>query len=344
MLRTLVVATVASVSIVLTVAPAALAAAGLRPGAAVARTDAGDAARAPAASVLRLRDTGETPSIVRGDGDHRLAMVVDDGFVTVLDTRSQTFSRFPTPAGCGFADAHHATLLWSCRSAVGFASGVSYDIATGAEATLPPYVAGTGGALGARYGAIGDRFARIDIDAYHADNAYAYVERATGVQSYTNVRFGQARDLDQPGLLRPLCAGHLEPVVQGGIDLEPGEPAAAGGWTAATTISEPTWDTRLTRIQIQRCGTTRARTIRVCSTVTCSEPVLDDRIITWERSAPSCRGHRDSSCATCAAVASAGRRGCRCACDPSSSITVSTRTRTRRGSSRPIRVAACCAS
>ena len=230
---------------------------------------------------MRLRDTGVTPSIVRGDGDHRLAMAIGDGPVSVLDTRSQTFSLFPTPAGCAFADAHRATLLWNCRSAFGLATGVTYEIATGAQATLATTAPPGGEATIRGFSAIGDRFARIDLDGYHFMNAYGYVDRATGAQSYANVQFGQDRDLDQPGLVRPLCAGHLEPMVWGGIGLEAGEPVAAGRWTAAQTITDTLDDGWFGRVQIQRCGTTRARTIRVCRTVICSEPVLDDRIVAW---------------------------------------------------------------
>ena len=235
------------------------------------------AALAGPVSPLRLRDTGVTPTIVRGDGVQRLAMAVGDGAVSVLDTRSQTFSLIPTPAGCTFADLHRATLLWNCRSTRGFPTGSTYDMATGAVTTLAPLGAGTG-AEWARYAAIGDHFARMDLDGYHYVNAYMFVERATGRQSIVHTRSGQIRDLDAPGLTRRLCAGHIEPIVWGAIGLERGEPVAVGRWTAATTTPH---ESELTRIQIQRCGTARARTIRVCRRLRCSDPVLDDRIVAW---------------------------------------------------------------
>lgn len=233
----------------------------------------------PAAPELRLRDTGVKPTIVRGDGVQRLAMAVGDGPVSVLDTRSQTSSTIATPAGCSFADIHRATLLWSCRSTSIFPSGLTYEIATGASATLPPLGPG-GGVQDATYAAIGDHWARMDLGGYHFYNAYAFVERATGRQIYQETRFGQVRDLDEPDLTRTLCQGHLEPRVWGAIGLEGGEPVAAGRWTAAMTTTEGV-EREISRVQIKRCGTARAQTIRVCRTVTCSQPVLDDRIVAW---------------------------------------------------------------
>ena len=232
-----------------------------------------------AAPALRLRDTGLRPTIVRGDGVQRLATAIGGGPVSVLDMRSRTSSLIPTPAGCTFADIHRATLLWSCPSRQGFPTGSSYDMATGAVAALPPLGAGTG-APAARYAAIGEHFARIDLDGYRSPEAPMFVERATGRQLRAAPRFGQVRDLDAPGLTRRLCAGHIEPMVPGAIFREVGEPAAVGGWTAATTRAN-TIDRYFQRVQIQRCGGARARTIRVCHRLTCSQPLLDDRIVAW---------------------------------------------------------------
>ena len=232
-----------------------------------------------AAPALRLRETGLRPTIVRGDGVQRLATARGDGPVSVLDLRSRTSRLIPTPAGCTFADIHRATLLWNCRSSQGFPSGSTYDMATGAVAALPPLGA-VSGAQTARYAAIGDRFARIDIDGYRYFEAPMFVERATGRQLRTAPRFGQVRDLDAPGLTRRLCAGHIEPMVPGAIFREVGEPAAVGGWTAATTRAN-TSGRYFQRVEIQRCHTARARTIRVCHQLTCSQPLLDDRIVVW---------------------------------------------------------------
>ena len=240
------------------------------------------AALAGPVAPLRLRDTGVTPTIVRGDGVRRLAMAVGGGAVSVLDTRSQAFSLIPTPAGCTFADIHRATLLWNCPSTRVFPTGSTYDMATGAVTTLPPLVPG-GGTEGARYAAIGEHFARMDLDGYHYFNTYMFVERATGRQSVVHARSGHIRDLDAPRLTRRLCAGHIEPIVWGGIGLEPGEPVAVGRWTAAMTTPH---ESNLARVQIQRCGSARARTIRVCRMLLCSEPVLDDRIVAWTEQRP----------------------------------------------------------
>ncbi len=58
--------------------------------------------------------------------------------------------------------------------------------------------------------------------------------------------------------------------------------------TTTATATADDRDRPVARVQIQRCGTARARTIRVCRTVTCSQPVLDDRIVAWreDRVAP----------------------------------------------------------
>jgi hypothetical protein len=232
-----------------------------------------------AAAELRLRDTGLTATIVRGDGAQRLALAVKTGPVSVLDTRTHAWSTIPTPAGCSFVDIHRATLLWNCAAQPGFPTGLTYEIATGSRATLPA-LSTSGGADNARYAAIGDRFARMNLEGYHYVDAYAFIERATGRQIYEHARAGQVRDLDDPGLLRTLCAGALEPQFEGAIDLVPGDPAVAGRWTAAASLFEEA-DSYVTRVQIKRCGTARARTIRVCRTVTCTQPVLDDRIVAW---------------------------------------------------------------
>jgi hypothetical protein len=229
-----------------------------------------------AAADLKLRDSGLTPTIVRGDGVQRLALAVGDGPVSVLDIRTRTWSTIPAPAGCAFADIHHATLLFNCESKLGpFPTAVTYEIATASLATLPaltPY----GAAESAQYVGIGDRFARMILAGYHYVDEYTFVERATGRQIHEIARSGQVRDLDDPNLVHPLCAGALKPQVPGGVVDVDGEPAVSGRWTAATSILADA-----SRVQIKRCGTTKARTIRVCRTVTCSQPVLDDQIVAW---------------------------------------------------------------
>jgi hypothetical protein len=242
---------------------------------------------AASATPLALRDTGLTPTTVRGDGAQRLATSVDGGPVSVLDTRTRSFSTIPTPPGCAFADIHHATVLWNCPSQTSWPSAITYEITTGRLASLPPLAYG-GGEDGARYAAIGDRFARIAVQGYHySDDASVYVERASGHQRYEFRRFGLVRDLDAPGLTRMLCAGHLEPEVEGGIGLEPGEPVVAGRWMAAVALSqnpavghERDAAAYIGRVLLQRCGA-KARTLRVCRAVDCSMPVLDDRIVAW---------------------------------------------------------------
>ena len=228
---------------------------------------------------LVLRDTGLRATTVRSDGEQRLALAAGDGPVSVLDTRTQTFSAIATPAGCRFVDIHRATLLWNCPSSRSFPSGMTYEMATGRVASLRPLQSGSefGGAEQANYATIGDRFARISLGGYHyGSDAAVYVDRTTGRQFHRAARFGQVRDLDAPALTRELCAGSLKPQIQGGIDLQPGDPVVAGPWTAALTLT----DSYQEHIELQRCGG-RGRTIRVCRTVTCSQPVLDHRIVAW---------------------------------------------------------------
>jgi hypothetical protein len=251
------------------------------------------ASSAPASS-LALRDTGLTPTIARGDAGHLLATAVDDGDVSVLDTRTRTWSTVPSPAGCRFVDAHHGTLLWNCpptlsgpQTLSGFPTGVTYEIATRSLATLPALMPPFGNTDSARYGAIGDHFARMDLGGYHYVDLHQYVDRATGRQSYESARLGRIRDLDAPGLVRALCAGAPRPQVEGAFSLLPGEPVVSGRWSAATALSDnpdvgsvrraPAY---IGHVQAQRCGA-KAHTVRVCRTVICSQPLIDGRFIAW---------------------------------------------------------------
>ena len=240
------------------------------------------------AADLKLRDTGLTPTIARGDAGHLLATAVDDGDVSVLDTRTQTWSTIASPAGCRFVDIHHGTLLWNCpptlsgpQTPSGFPTGVTYDIATRSLATLPALI-DFGNTDSARYAAIGDHFARMDLGGYHYVDIHQYVDRATGRQSYESARLGRIRDLDAPGLVHALCAGAPRPQVEGEFSLLPGEPVVAGSWSAATALSDNVeHDHRAYafagHVQVGRCGT-KARTVRVCRTVICSQPLIDGRI------------------------------------------------------------------
>jgi hypothetical protein len=245
------------------------------------------ASAAHASSALALRDTGLAVTTARGDAAHLLATAVDDGDVSVLDTRTQSWTTIPSPAGCRFVDIHHGTLLWNCAPTVGgFPTGVTYDIATRALATLPALIP-FGNADNARYAAVGDHFARMDLDGYHYVDIHEYVDRATGRQSYENARLGRIRDLDAPTLVRALCAGAPRPQVEGAFSLLPGEPVVAGRWSAATALSDNPdveHDHRayayVGHVQVDRCGT-KVRTVRVCRTVICSQPLLDDHVVAW---------------------------------------------------------------
>ncbi len=238
------------------------------------------------AAALKLRDTGETPSIVRGDAGHLLAMAVGGGPVSLLDTRTQTFSAIATPAGCNFADIHDATVLWDCPSPTSRPSGVTYDIASGRVGSLAPFqIYDDFG----HFDVIGDRYARLTLEGYHYTNAFGFVDRVSGRQFLAPVRFGFVRDLDAPALTRRLCRGALRPDIQGGIDLEPGEPAVAGPWTAAMNESQTPGVP--SSVQLQHCGA-KARKIRVCRTVTCSPPLLDDRIVAWTEARARPEGFR----------------------------------------------------
>jgi hypothetical protein len=233
------------------------------------------------ASSLTLHDTGITGDVVRGNGARYIASAASTGPVTVLDIRTRARRTIPTPPTCSFGDIHRATLLWNCRtSAQLFDRGATYDLATGRVAALPrsqPIADSFPDA--ASYVAIGDRWAQATFTGYHF--AYpAYVDRTSGQQRTITSRRDRLVDLDAPSLTRRLCSGQRRPNVfdASGLSTELGDLATAGRWAAATTY--PVGGNGPERVELQRCGRT-PRTLKICTAIDCTQPVINDRIVAW---------------------------------------------------------------
>ncbi|MEA2149331.1 MAG: hypothetical protein QOD69_1161, partial [Solirubrobacteraceae bacterium] len=168
------------------------------------------------------------------------------------------------------------------------AAGVTFDLATGRVGTLaaaqPPPNSGAGPGV---YDLIGDHWAGATFNAFRPLSAIAYVERTTGRQQLldpTTLSRNVVVDADAPSLTRRLCDGQRRPYVAGfdGITRELGDLATAGRWAAATTY--PGVHVRQTApagVELQRCGA-KPRTLKVCRAPwSCSQPVINDRIVAW---------------------------------------------------------------
>lgn len=233
------------------------------------------------AAALTLHDAGPVDAYVRGDGVRYIASAPARGATTVLDTRTGRRRTVPTPAQCSFADIHRGTLLWSCPGISALLiHGLTVDLAGGDTGQLPapPYDHAQPPDV-ASYDAIGDRWARVAFGGYHYGYP-AYIERATGRELPATARRDTTVDLDRATLTRRLCSGQRLPYVPdaSGLDLELGDLAVAGRWAAATTYSDARHP--LARVELQHCGA-RPRTLVVCRSMTCSQPVINDRIVAW---------------------------------------------------------------
>jgi hypothetical protein len=234
---------------------------------------------------LKLRDTGLT-GFARGDGAKYLAVSADTRSVTVLDVDTGARRTVPGPAGdCGFRDIHAGTLLWTCNNPQpSFNGGVTYDLATGQVGALPQLqlTPGTFGAEGATYTTIGTQGARALYAGYHIQIP-VYIARATGQPQTIAPARGRIVDLDAPSLTRKLCSGQRRPYVTDaeGFGVELGDLAIAGRRAAATTL--PAADSpqgAASRVELQRCGA-KPRILKVCRTVSCTQPVINDDIVAW---------------------------------------------------------------
>jgi hypothetical protein len=241
------------------------------------------------AAPLTLRDTGLSGN-ARSDAVRYLADPADDHSVTVLDTGTGARRAIPAPdPGCGFTDIHRGTLLWYCENPVPpLARGVTFDLATGRLGTLadaqPPLHSGAGPGF---YASIGDRWAAATFNTYHPLSAIAYVERSTGQQRLldpTALSRNSVVDVDTTSLTRKVCDGQRRPYVANfdGTRLELGDLATAGRWAAATTY--PGVHARQSApasVELQRCGA-KPRTLKVCRAPwSCTQPVINDRIVAW---------------------------------------------------------------
>jgi hypothetical protein len=239
------------------------------------------------ASLLVLRDAGPVGGyVVRGDGARYIASTenVATSAVTVLDTHTQSRRTLPTPTNCALRDIHHGTLLWNCRKTTDrYGHGVTYDLDSATISELPRLTPAPrsfpedGG-----FDAIGDRWAAASYTANHGGSYPIYFDRVTGQQRAELPRADRVVDLDSISLLRRLCTGHRRPTVieytHTGIGRAPGRLAIDGRW-AAGIFQRDTANGRA-RIELQRCGA-RPRTVRVCRTVSCSQPVIGTGILAW---------------------------------------------------------------
>jgi len=133
------------------------------------------------------------------------------------------------------------------------------------------------------YRAIGDRWAQETFSGYHYD-VPVYVDRVTGEQRLSvRPAFDTVEDLDRPGLTRTLCAGERRPRTpddNGSAGFVPG-PLAIDGRRAAALTYAVVGTTFVSRIVLEACGR-RPTTVRVCAgRVTCSDPVINDRVVAW---------------------------------------------------------------
>jgi hypothetical protein len=243
------------------------------------------------AAPLTLRDTGLVGS-ARSDAVSYIALTADGHSVTVLDTSTGARRVVPAPGpGCGFTDIDRGTLLWSCENPVPpLARGVTFDLATGRVGTLADAPAPPGSGAGPGfYAAIGDHWAAA---MFHASDGrplslIEYVERTTGQQRLldpTALSRTSVVDVDSPSLTRKLCDGQRRPYVANldGTGRELGELATDGRWAAATTYPDVhARQSTPASVELQRCGA-KPRTLKVCRAPwTCTQPVINDRIVAW---------------------------------------------------------------
>ena len=158
------------------------------------------------------------------------------------------------------------------------------DIATGIRRALPrtPVRTGDFSSEGGSYAELGDRFVRSTHAGYHIFGSL-YTDLTTRRVRRVADRRDSAVQLDGPQLTRRLCSGQRRPLVSdvNGLELIPGPLAIAGHWAAAVSYSQRE---KFARVQLQRCGRP-TRTLRRCLKTTCSDPVIDDRVVAWQESA-----------------------------------------------------------
>jgi hypothetical protein len=241
-----------------------------------------------AAATLALHAEGVVGDTVRSDGERYIASAsYGTGAIAVLDVRTNTRRAIPSPAGCGFADIHRATLMWSCFPVVPTgpsaapSRGVTLDLATREIGALPaPSPSPGAGSETGTYAAIGERWAQAHFDGYHYSYS-TYVDRVTGLQHQLAATRSSVIDLDLPSLTRTLCEGQRRPYVlddDSGIGVELGDLATAGRWAAGTTYADV--EDPMGRLELQRCGT-KPRTLKICRTVLCTQPVITHRFVAW---------------------------------------------------------------
>ena len=237
---------------------------------------------------LQLQDLGRFPtSGVHTDGDRYLLSSRSGREVRVLDAETDAVRVLVAPGQeCHATGASVGLLLWTCGShdPDTLVEGFVTDLGTGVNFPLPtvPRSAYPGAAPDtAQYQGLGERWAAVSGYSYHADSTfYVHLERGT-VRSYASATRRQVVDLDQPRLVRRLCAPLRRPLVPDFIDLSPGSLATAGPWAAAVHYQEGDGDLDgRVRLILQGCGR-RPLTLADCKRSGCANVVLDERIVAW---------------------------------------------------------------
>lgn len=238
---------------------------------------------APAEAAITLRDTGLRGTVVRTDGERRLAVSSSTiaAPVTIVEAKSGAQRTLPAPPNCTFADIGRDALLWSCGVSP-YRSGLTMDLQSGQPGALPEIGARASvvGGESSVYVAVGTRWARGLLNGYRT-SIPIYVDRLTGaMRTFPNRRRDDVPDLDAPGLVVRLCAGQRRPLVAdaSGVLAAPGPLVRAGSIAAATTL--PDRGDGPPRVQLQRCRRT-ARTLRRCLRIVCSDPVIVRGWIVW---------------------------------------------------------------
>jgi hypothetical protein len=211
------------------------------------------------------RPLGRVAAPLIGDGTHWIGWRTGGG-VSALDVTNGETTTFARPAGCDFTDLGGGELLFDCPGATRAVAALPILVHI-ADGTLhlpahldrllgiselpdsPPFVSAIG-RYGLRGGATG----------FKGGFTFVFDWRTGSLVDAPNAT--HVVDLDDPRILRPLCA----PLGHKGADV----PDYERPW-----LVKQRWH----RILVARCGRRAQQTIR-CSGF-CGEAVLGDRILTW---------------------------------------------------------------
>jgi hypothetical protein len=219
---------------------------------------------------LRSVAAVDAQGVVVGDGRRFLAYQATPGFTTVIDDVDDAAITVADPPGCRLAAVGGAKVMWSCPvpagsgSAAGFNSSFDYPVVLDLDSSERFTPDG-------QYLSLGEMGRRVEaVGRYWITGRFQGTKNSSPFTIDMSGRFAggpgpgarSIADLDEPGLLRGLCAGLIKP--------------------RSTFIYSPPYAVNTpssTPIRVQRCGHKPPITVGVCHF--CTSVGLAAGTVTW---------------------------------------------------------------